>query len=74
MFASPKNASCFFYIYIFLGEEYNTSRGHADVLIFNAPDDVFTLPQLSTVFGQDKTLKHPVNDCVLSDLCVWIVA
>ena len=46
----------------------------SSLMLLDAPDDLFNSPQLSIVFGQDKTLKHPVNDCVLSDLCVWIVA
>jgi hypothetical protein len=44
----------------------------SSLMLLDAPDDVFISPQLSTVFGQDKTLKHPVNDCVLSDLCVCV--
>jgi hypothetical protein len=41
-------------------------------MLLEAPDDVFNSPELSTVFGQDRALKHPVNDCVLSDLCVCV--
>jgi len=74
MFASPKNASCFFYIY-FCARNIKPAAAmpmSSSLMLLDAPDDVFISPQLSTVFGQDKTLKHPVNDCVLSDLCVCV--
>jgi len=73
--APPKKPLVFKFRY-FLCEEHKASQSHAYVLVvfftfLEVPHKVFTSLLLSTDSGQDKTLTHVKNVCILSCVCVW---